>query len=92
MKTLEINKGGFGIVSLFNNESTKNELIEQSDLGGYYLNELGIDYTIGDEIKLKTPVKRLKGAYTICNIRVYNVTKDLYECELIVKKCTFTEN
>ena len=82
MRTIEINKGGFGVASLFADYSTKGSLIKKSNLQGKYLDELGIKYNIGDTITLKTPLKRIQG-HKLSYIRVYNITDSLYECEFI---------
>ena len=84
MKTIEINKGGFGVVSLFNPELTNNnELVEQSNLKGKYLEELGIALEKGKVYILKTPLYNYPKAYRNYKIKVYNITDELYECEFV---------
>mgnify|MGYP003151021185 CR=1 FL=1 len=83
MKTIEINKNGFGLASLFNEKSTKEVLIEQSDLDGKYLEELGIVFEIGDQVKIKTPSNFFKNTYTIYTINIYSITDEKYEGEFI---------
>ena len=83
MKTIEINKGGFGIASLFGAESTKNVLIEQSNLDGLYLEELGIDYKIGDTFEIRTPLRVPFNGHRMKYCKVHNTTKELIECEFI---------
>jgi len=88
MKTIEINKGGFGIASLFDETlSTKDILVEDSNkFDGSYLDELGIEYKIGDTFTLKTPLHSNVVGYKYYFCKVYNVSDSLVECEFISKK------
>jgi hypothetical protein len=83
MKTIEINKGSFGIASLFSEESTKEVIIEQSDMNGNYLEELSITFNIGDIFTLKSPSQKIANVYVLHKIRVHNISEDIYECEFI---------
>ena len=79
--TIEINKGGFGIASLFTKDSTKEVLTEQTGMNGDFLEELGIKFKVGDEISLRTPAK-FSGFY-IHKIKVYSIVGEVYNCEFI---------
>lgn len=83
MKTLLIDKNGFGICSLFSEDSTQNELIEQSDMSGKYLDELNISFSKGDTLTVKTPSNRFANTYSLLYIRVYDIEGDVYKCEFI---------
>ena len=82
MKTIEINKGGFGIASLFSKTSSKHKLYEAQGMNGDYLEELGIESKAGDCIKICTPLRSGNG-HSISFCRVYNVTDTIYEAEFI---------
>lgn len=87
MKKIEINKGGFGLASFFEKESTKNVLVEQR-IQKYHnnlnsLDELGIEFKQGDEFYIKSPAKIGMGAYEIYKVKVYNITDEKYECEFM---------
>ena len=82
-KTIKINKNGFGIAELFSEDSTKDVLIKQSGLEGKYLDELGIDFNVGDVFKLKSPSKKSSNTYTVDTCRVYNIDGNTIECEFI---------
>jgi hypothetical protein len=80
MKTIEINKDGFGIASLFTSDSTKETLIEARGMTGDFLEDLNLNFNVGDVITIKTPCRNIN-AFTVCKVRVYNITDSLYECE-----------
>lgn len=84
MKTIEINRGGFGLASLFNPDKTTNDvLVGQDDLKGVFLEEIGIVLKKGKIYKYKSPLRNNIKGYKIHKIRVYNITDKLYECEFV---------
>lgn len=83
MKTIEINKNGFGLASLFTKDSTKSTLIEHLGLKGLYLDELGIEFKTGDEFVLKVPNRKYAGSFFVYKLRVWNITEKNYECEFM---------
>lgn len=83
IKSIEVDKGGFGRFSLFVEGSTKDELVQDNSLSGKFLEELGITYEVGDIIKVKMPSKNIAGCYSISDIKIYEVTEDLYKGEFL---------
>lgn len=89
MKTIEINKGGFGLASLFAGHSTKESLHQQSDMDGKYLDELGITYSVGDTFVLKEPLSPPSVGHKLHYLKVHAVSEDKYECEFVSKEECF---
>ena len=72
-KTILVDKGGFGEYSLFSKKSKKDVLVGERGLGGSFLDELGIEYKIGDKITIKSPVKD-GSAFKIFKVKIYKVS------------------
>lgn len=88
MRTIQIDKKGFGLASTFEKESTKSVLIEHKGLNGEFLSELGIKYAIGDTITIKEAfidVEFNTTGFKIHYIRIYKITGELYHAEFINK-------
>ena len=88
-RTIEVNEGGFGVMHLFDNGSTKDVLYQHRSLNGYYLEELGLDnFKVGDKIEVRVPFSGMdrgtpyKG-YKIYKIQVHTVTEDKYFCKFV---------
>ena len=82
MKTILIDRNGYGIASLFSIESNSTTLIESKGMDGYFLDELNIKFNVGDKLKLKTPLNGANGFKTY-NIEVYAITDKEYLCKFI---------
>lgn len=82
---IEVDRGGFGLASLFRKESTKDELTTQPGMAGLYLDELGIAYEVGDEITIRFTVRGYSRVYRPSKVKVYQVdkTKEIYHCEFL---------
>jgi hypothetical protein len=85
VKEIRIEKGGFGIASLFSEKSTKKLLIQQPDLDGKYLEELGIDFEVGDEFTLQVKIGKgssFKVTKNI-NVKVIDIRDEAYICGIV---------
>ena len=84
-KEIRIEKGGFGIASLFSEKSTNKLLIQQPDLEGKYLGELGIELNVGDEFTLQYKVGKGSSFKATRNmkVKVSEIKDDAYICEIV---------
>ena len=83
MKTIRVNVNGYGVFSLFNEDSTKEELTQQRGLGGQFLEEIDISYAVGDVLKVRTPLRGTEETYTMSTIKIYDITDKEYLGEFI---------
>ena len=83
MKTIIVDKGGYGSFSLFSEESNSKELIQDTRLEGKYLDEIGLSFNVDDILLIKTPSKRFKNTFTLSKVRIYEITNELYRGEFI---------
>jgi hypothetical protein len=87
MRSIQVDKGGFGYFGLFNpKKSTKNTLVEANGMDGVFLDETKLRFQKGDTTTIRTPFKMdgLKG-HTFSYVRIYEVTDNLYKAEFIEK-------
>jgi len=81
-KTILVDKGGFGEFSLFSEKSKKDILVGERGLGGSFLDELGIEYKVGDKINIKSPTKD-GTAYKIYKVKIYKVSNKHFHGKFI---------
>lgn len=88
MRSIEVDKGGFGLFSFFTKESTKEVLIEQrsSSLNQLnFLTELGLSFKVGEEITIHSPLRHNEKGHFVYRVRIYEVTSEKYKGEFIKK-------
>lgn len=83
VKAITITENGSGYLPLFTKDSKKEELVESLDMSGYFVNEMGIEYEVGDRFKIRKPSRKYNHTYTIIELEVVNITEDAYQCKYL---------
>ena len=84
MKAIKVNKNGFGMFSLFSEDSTKNRLTHESTLKGNFLKEIGIDFKVGDKTTIHEPIKGNRNlGHKLFYVRIYSIEDNYYLGEFI---------